>query len=81
MVAGEPLQQRPGPQRLGDLVDPVEGQATQGDGMVVAAGQVGHLGRPVQDRAPVQGAAGGRLGRLVPEGEGTFVVPEGLGQG
>jgi len=35
----------------------------------------------VQHRAAVQGAAGGRLGRLVPQGEGALVVPEGLGQG
>jgi hypothetical protein len=81
VVAGQPLQQRAGPQRLGGRVDPLQGQVGQGDGPVVVAGQVGRLGGPVQQRAPVQGAAGGRLGRLVPQGQGPLVVPHGLGQG
>ena len=71
----------PGPQRLGGRVDPVQGQPTQGDRPVVVAGQVGRLGGAVQHRAPVQGAAGGRLGRLVPQVQGPLVVPQGLGQG
>jgi hypothetical protein len=81
VVAGQPLQQRPGPPWLGGRVDPVQGQTAEGDGPLVVAGQVGRLGGPVQHRAPVQGAAGGRLGHLVPQLQGALVVPEGLGQG
>jgi len=81
VVAGQPLQQRPGPPGLGGRVDPVQGQTAEGDGPLVVAGQVGRLGGPVQHRAPVQGAAGGRLRHLVPQLQGALVVPEGLGQG
>ena len=81
VVAGQPLQQRPGPQRLGDRVDPVESQATQGDRAVVVAGQVGRLGGAVQHRAAVQRAAAAASGTWSRACQGTLVVPQGLGEG
>ena len=54
VIAGQPLQQRAGPQRLRDRVDPIQARRAMGDRELVVAGQVRRLGGAEQHCTPVQ---------------------------
>jgi hypothetical protein len=69
------------PQRLGVLVDHLDGLGGEADGLAELAGVVGRLGRADQHLEPVDAGHGGGVGHPGPQLQGLGQVPEGLAGG
>ena len=81
LISTDPFVEHSGQARVGVGVDGIQGFATEGDGAVVVAGEVGALSGPPQQIEVAERRAGRGARHGAPQLQGPFVLVERFGGG